>query len=106
MITIKHSLIELLQTENLTVKCAKSTYGNTFYDEEETELTFNLKIGYNEIDFNAFLEFLNQQNDGWYDVTIWLNDGTWIDYDYDYDSFYACGHWSHIVTPTIPENLK
>ena len=63
MITIKHSLIELLQTENLTVKCAKSTYGNTFYDEEETELTFNLKIGYNEIDFNAFLEFLNQQNE-------------------------------------------
>ena len=87
---------------NKQIKCASITHGCYRIDKKE----FNLKVGFNEDEFNEFLNKLDFEYDDGYGTqelhgVVWLQDGTWLS-RHEYD---GSEYWEHNHLPKIPSGL-
>lgn len=96
----KTELLEKLG--NKQIKCASITH--ECY--RTTKKEFNLKVGFNEAEFNEFLNKLDFGYDNGYGTQelhglVWLQDGTWLS-RHEYD---GSERWVHNQLPEIPSEL-
>jgi hypothetical protein len=87
---------------NKQIKCASITHECYRIDKKE----FNLKVGFNEAEFNEFLNKLDFEYDDGYGTQelhglVWLQDGTWLS-RHEYD---GSEYWVHNQLPEIPSEL-
>jgi len=87
------------------MKAALLTYGNENAYRPTPETEFSLKVGFTQLDLDAFLDSMfaaypySYMRD--YRGTIWLEDGTWFSRDFDLSEV----DWEHWETPVIPDEL-
>jgi len=93
----------LVDTRNLTIKCAEIWKGDEYDDER---VFIDLKVGYSKEDWESFLKQLDFKYDAGYGKqklygTVWLDNGEWLDRD-EYD---GSEWWVRRKVPAIPERL-
>lgn len=101
----------LLQRKTCEVKCASlHLFKEPFVDAETILLeTIELKAGYSQDDYDAFLNKIDIPFDdvSMYDTrisgTIWMEDGSWYVTHYDEDNMFQS--WWHRKFPEIPTHL-
>ena len=104
MINAKSELLAVCDKIQRTILCADIMH-EKFCDDKQ--VTFTLKVGYTECEFEQFLKKLDFDYDnGWGTQelfgTVWLTDGTWLDrHEYDGSEF-----WVQREVPEIPYYLK
>ena len=105
MTNAKQEFLE--HTKDKKVRCAKITFGDPWYEEEEDDIKyFILPVGYDLCDLQLFLKEINKEYDSGYGGQelfgiIWYNDGTWSERgEYDGSEW-----WEHRVCPEITPDL-
>jgi len=103
MCNAKDEFIE--QTKDLRVKCARIEFVVS-YDMDENEL-YILKTGYNDVEYEKFLESLDFEYDNGYGSQklfglVWFDDGSWLE-RYEYD---GSEQWDLKEYPDIPDECK
>lgn len=89
----------------LILLCASIQYGPDYVEDEQQH--FNLKEGYLQADWDAFLDSLDFKYDNGYGGqqlygTVWFDNGMWLSRgEYDGSEW-----WELHKYPTIPDNLK
>ena len=88
---------------NKQIKCASITHEDYKIGLNEE---INLRVNFNEAEFNEFLNKLDFEYDSGYGCqylfgVIWLQDGTWFS-RYEYD---GSEYWIHNQCPEIPSEL-
>ena len=99
----KSELLEVVKKLNVEIKCARVHFGS-WSDEEINYI--DLKIGFSEIEFNAFLRLIDREYDNGFGGqrlfgNVWFTDGTWLDRgEYDGSEW-----WEYLKLPEIPIDL-
>lgn len=80
MTNAKQEFLE--HTKGKKMRCAKITFGDPYYEDEDVNKYFILPVGYDPTDLELFLKEINKEYDsGWGGQelfgTIWYTDGTW-----------------------------
>ena len=98
----------LVHIKDRIVKCAWITFGdNDWRDEEDQSSPIELKVNFTQLDFQHFLNSINQEYHAGFGGqelfgTIWYTDGTWSERgEYDGSEW-----WEHHICPKIPERLN
>lgn len=102
---MRNAKTELLEelSKGLVLKCATITFDKN-YGRNAKEI--NLKVGYSQEEYQAFLALLDFEYDGGFGGqelygTCWLTNETWLSRgEYDGSEW-----WEHNELPTIPESL-
>lgn len=110
--TVKLNKMENAKEEFLSIvegkplKCAKVTYGDDYWDEEDGKKTMLLKTRSNNEEYLSFLKQMDFEYSNGYGGqnlfgTIWFKDGSWAERG-EYDG----SEWWEIKSlPDIPEEL-
>ena len=104
MTNAKQEFLE--HTQDKKVRCAKITFGDPSYEDEDVNKYFILPVGYDPTDLELFLKEINKEYDsGWGGQelfgTIWYIDGTWSDRgEYDGSEW-----WEYHQCPDITPDL-
>jgi hypothetical protein len=103
MTNAKEELLEILQKNNLILKCASISYDRYYMDKT---IDFSLKVGYSVDEIQKFLDSLDFVYDAGYGSQelyglVWFTDRTWLERE-EYDGSES---WSHKKLPEIPSDL-
>lgn len=96
--------VKLNRSEPFEIVRDKLSVKLSLHDEDEWNYIIFLSSGYNEAEYNEFLECLDLEYKCSYGTqyffgTVWLKDGTWLTRE-EYD---GSEWWKHVVKPDFEE---